>query len=132
MNPELFKLEFKRGIDSILPYANKHKVSRTWGKVPPLAPEQVYEFPPYKLIFTVEVFPGVDCPMVSVSAPRRPIQFLTDREKADLREAFGEIFPEHQVFLLKSVLAGSTAFKMVGVPPGAPLELLDSYKSISV
>lgn len=132
MNPELLKMEFKRGIDSILPYSRKHKVSRTSGKIPPLDPQQVYEFPPYKLILTVEVFPGVDCPMVSVSAPRRPVQFLNDQEKADLREAFGEIFPDHQVFRLKTLLAGSTAFKMVAVPPAAPLELLDSYKSISV
>lgn len=132
MKSELLKVEFKRGIDSIRPYANKHKVSRNYGEIKPLAPELVYEFPPYKLIFTIEVFPGVDCPMVSVSAPRRPIQFLDAREKADLREAFGDIFPEHQVFLLKSLLAGSTAFKMVAVPPAAPLELLDSYKSISI
>jgi hypothetical protein len=130
MNPELLKVEFKRGIAALLPYAQEHKQKRTAMPLKAPRPEHRYEFPPYFMIFTIEVFPGADCPMVSVSAPMRPVKMLTAPEKDTVKEAFSEIFPDYRLMTPRAILPGSTAFKVVAFPPGAPAELLDVYRAL--
>lgn len=131
VNPELFKIEFKRGIDALLPYSRAHK--RTKIRVEAPAPGHNYEFPPYFMIFTIDSFPGADCPMVSVSAPMRPVKTLSASEKDMVQEAFADVFPDHNMVAFpKALLPGNSAFKIVAIPPGAPSELADAYKSMSL
>jgi hypothetical protein len=130
MNPELFKIEIKQGVESLTPYAREHKGGMLRkGRQP--ATEEKYQFPPYLMIFTIEAFPGADCPMVSLSAPWRPIKTLSDQEKASAKEAFEEIFPDHQVILLRTLIPGNSAFKMIAIPSGAPGELVETYRALS-
>lgn len=127
MNPEFFKVEIKRGIEALLPYARKHKhVSRS--AIRPPSKEHQYEFPPYVLILTVESPLGADHLMISVSAPMRPVKTLDAGEKASLQEAVGEVFQDHDVIAIKSILPGNTASKIVALPPGVPPELREVYR----
>ncbi len=132
MKSELFKIEFKRGIETLMPYAREHKggVMRTKIEMP--AEGHRHQFPPYTMLLTIEAFPGADCPMVSLSAPMRPIKFLNDVEKSDAKEAFSEVFPEHRIIVTKPLLRGTTAFKMIALPPGAPQELVETYQALEI
>lgn len=132
MNQELFKVEFKRGINALLPYAKDHKQSaKTRTRLEAPGSDHRYEFPPYFMIFTIEAYPGADCPMVSVSAPMRPIKILSANEKDWVKEAFSEVFPDHDIIAMyKTLLPGNSAFKVIALPPGAPGELVDVYKAL--
>lgn len=129
MNLEIFKLEITRGIQKILPYARAHKGGIERKSLEPPGPEERYEFPPFRLIFTLEAFPGADVPMLSLSAPMRPTHILEPKERDMAKETFAECFPDHEVLVMKrAVMRGSTAFKMVALPATAHPGLRKAYQ----
>lgn len=126
-NLEVFKIDLKRGIESLLPWAKQHAQQRrhfTTAK-----PENIYSFPPYHLIFTIEVDFGGQYLMASVSAPHRPIKILDREERRSAIESIQEMFPDYDVFPVRNLLPVSAAFKLVGFPPGSPGELVQYYRS---
>jgi hypothetical protein len=133
VNPELFKLEFKRGIEALLPHARSHRrTANIRARIEAPGPEHHHEFLPYFMIFTIDTLAGADCPMVSVSAPMRPVKILNATEKDLVKEAFSEAFPDHDIVPInKALLPGNSAFKVIAIPPGAPAELVEAYKALA-
>lgn len=119
---EMFKLQLKRGLEKLLPFAKANIVKplgieKELQEFKGFRPERIYEFPPYRLILTFDEYKDSAIPMSSVSAPMRAEgqHTLTDEEKKAFYEAFCEFFPEHMVGQIGPVLPGATAHKVYGI-----------------
>lgn len=143
MNLELFKVEVGRGIATLMPYAKAHKMKPKnhideFQKYKKPAPERHYDFPPYHLILTIEALgpehglsgATIDCPLMSVSAPMRPVKVLNDEEKEVVREIFMGWFPDHNIMDTRSFVRGTAAFKVMAIPKEAPTEVEDVLKVV--
>lgn len=135
MNEDLYKMELKRGIEALVPFARAHKMnpSRWMGELQAtrgrMRDERTHAFPPYLLIFTIEEDPaGCDVPLLSVSAPMRPVKRLSAEERGWTAEAFSEAFPGHRVSRLDGVfLRDSGAFKVYVIPEAAGPEVDEAW-----
>lgn len=117
-----FKIDLKRAINALLPYAREHKMNpQKWqnefvehkGQI---NPRRVFLFDGYRLILTME---EVGIVIASISVLGR---HLTDDETAAFRETVQETLPDLYVHNMDGIaLPGSSAFKVIGVP-------LDRYR----
>lgn len=138
MNEDLYKLELKRGIQALLPFARTHKMNAvrwmvelkvTKGR---MADERIHVFPPYKATFTIEEDPaGCDVALLSVSAPMRPVRTLNAQERDWTADVFREAFPDHRVSRMEgNFLKDTGAFKVYAIPPGAGPEVDEGWADI--
>lgn len=131
MNIERFKIDFKRAVEALLPWALAHKMPRSLPLMP-VGPDSKFDFPPFFMIFTIEIENGTEFPMVSVSAPLRPTKILDQAEREATKEAFKEIFPGYEVMAIRNFTAFSAAFKLVALPVDSPSKLRERYQELEM
>jgi len=132
MNFERFKLEMKRGVSAILPWAMAHKKYRNLPVSPVIEPESQHEFPPFHMILTIECVEGVEYPMVSLSAPLRPVKILGRPEQEAVKEVMRDMWPGLTVMGVRNFTRNSSAFKVVALPVDCPSPLKDFYKRLAI
>jgi hypothetical protein len=127
------KVDLKKAIIDLIPYAEANPITRElmmvkqpWNVTPP--PERQAKVPPYIIMLTIDLMTGFRCPMFSISAPFRPWQrTLHTEEEEDIQGIIKEVFPQTRLLEMKTLITGSTAYKLFCIPDTVPE---DSYEKI--
>jgi hypothetical protein len=131
MSLERFKIEMTRGVQALLPWAMAHKKYRNLPVSQVLDPESQHEFPPFHMLLTVECVEGVEYPMVSLSAPLRPIKILSLPEREAAKEVMRDMWPGLTVMGVRN-FTHSSAFKILALPVDCPSPLVDFYRKLEI
>ena len=123
MSIELFKINVRKALASLLPYAREHKLTveslmKEVQEHGTLKAERNYIFLPYRVALTINLRDGKDFPLFSASAwtgnGSRP---LDEDEKKEIISAMEEAFPDHKITVIEGGFLGNPPpFKVCGVP----------------
>jgi len=121
---ELFKINTRKALASLLPFGREHKFAGPEGLMKEiqehgiLKPERSYIFFPYRAVLTIEGRDRMEFPLFSVSAwIGKETRALVEDEKREVISAMEEAFPDHKIDVIEGGFLGNPpTFKVVGIP----------------